>query len=82
MRAWKRGWPAKGPPFSLMLPLSSNTLMDARPWRLPVAKSLGSCAGVILTAPAEEGRGQGAGVAQLAGSRQRAAVVQRRKVVV
>ena len=37
-------------------PLSSNTLMNSRPWRLPVRKSLGSWAGVIFTAP-----GTGAG---------------------
>ena len=49
-----RGCPANWPVASLvlMLPLSSSTLMNSRPWRLPVEKSLGSWAGVILTAPA------------------------------
>mmetsp|Transcript_7328 Transcript_7328/g.12633 ORF Transcript_7328/g.12633 Transcript_7328/m.12633 type:complete len:200 (+) Transcript_7328:2154-2753(+) len=50
-RALKRGWPVKGSPFSLMHPSSSKMLMNSRLWRLPDLKSLGSCAGVILTAP-------------------------------
>ena len=41
-----RGSPLNWPPLSLMRPLSSKTLMNSRLWRLPVAKSLGSCAGV------------------------------------
>mmetsp|Transcript_3935 Transcript_3935/g.9912 ORF Transcript_3935/g.9912 Transcript_3935/m.9912 type:complete len:211 (+) Transcript_3935:1809-2441(+) len=50
-RASKRACPSKGPPRALILPTSSKMLMNSRLWRLPVAKSLGSCAGVILTQP-------------------------------
>ena len=49
--AWKRGCPANLPPLSLMHPSSVSRLMVASLCRWPDAKSLGSCAGVILTAP-------------------------------
>ena len=47
----KRGWPANWPPKAVIDPSSLRMLMNSRLCRLPVAKSLGSCAGVILTAP-------------------------------
>mmetsp|Transcript_13020 Transcript_13020/g.54545 ORF Transcript_13020/g.54545 Transcript_13020/m.54545 type:complete len:202 (-) Transcript_13020:1474-2079(-) len=52
LRASKRGWPANLlPPLALMRPSSVRMEMNSSLWRLPVSKSLGSCAGVILTAP-------------------------------
>ena len=51
LRAAKRSIPANGPPLSLTAPASVKMLMRSSPWRSPVAKSLGSCAGVTLTAP-------------------------------
>lgn len=48
---WKRGCPANWPPLWLMSPSSVNRLMVASLWRWPEAKSLGSWAGVIFTAP-------------------------------
>ncbi len=50
-RASKRSRPAKGPPSSLILPSRVRMLISSRPWRLPVAKSLKSWAGVTFTAP-------------------------------
>ena len=50
--AAKRFIPEKrSPPSWFTSPSSSNTEMNARPCRLPVLKSFGSCAGVIFTAP-------------------------------
>lgn len=40
-----------GPPASLISPSSVRMFRNSRLWRFPTAKSLGSCAGVILTAP-------------------------------
>lgn len=40
-----------------MRPLSSKMLMNSRPWRLPVVKSLGSCAGVTW-GPERGGEGE------------------------
>mmetsp|Transcript_11929 Transcript_11929/g.51181 ORF Transcript_11929/g.51181 Transcript_11929/m.51181 type:complete len:300 (+) Transcript_11929:1732-2631(+) len=39
------------PPSSLIRPSSVSTLTKSKSCRLPVSKSLGSCAGVIFTAP-------------------------------
>ena len=38
-------------PQAFILPSPSITQIGWNPWRLPTSKSLGSCAGVILTAP-------------------------------
>ena len=39
------------PPSSFTVPSSVSMLINSSSWRLPVMKSLGSCAGVIFTAP-------------------------------
>mmetsp|Transcript_7467 Transcript_7467/g.20371 ORF Transcript_7467/g.20371 Transcript_7467/m.20371 type:complete len:226 (+) Transcript_7467:1671-2348(+) len=50
--ASKRRWPANCPvPFEFRHPSSSRMLINSRLWRFPVAKSFGSWAGVIFTAP-------------------------------
>ena len=51
LRAAKRSSPANGPPSALTTPASSKIEIIGRSWRWPVSKSLGSCAGVTLTAP-------------------------------
>ena len=43
--------PLNSPPFSFNVPSSLNILITSKLCRLPQRKSLGSCAGVILTAP-------------------------------
>mmetsp|Transcript_107571 Transcript_107571/g.304211 ORF Transcript_107571/g.304211 Transcript_107571/m.304211 type:complete len:201 (-) Transcript_107571:924-1526(-) len=54
--ASKRCWPLKGPPTALIRPLSSKTLICARPCLWPHLKSLASCAGVIFTHPVPKSR--------------------------
>eukprot|EP00951_Prasinocladus_malaysianus_P044178 scaffold564654_cov23-Prasinocladus_malaysianus.AAC.1 len=51
MHTSNRRWPANWPPLPLMHPTSSKTLTNSRSCLFPVAKSLGSCAGVIFTQP-------------------------------
>ncbi len=50
-RAFLRSRPAKGPALSLRVPSRLKMLISSSLWRLPVAKSLKSCAGVTFTAP-------------------------------
>ncbi len=50
LRASNRSRPSKGP-GTVMTARSSMTVIDSRSWRRPIAKSLGSWAGVTLTAP-------------------------------
>ncbi len=50
-RASLRSRPAKGPALAFMVPSRFRMLISSRPCRLPVAKSLKSCAGVTFTAP-------------------------------
>ena len=52
LRAVNRFMPLNfSPPSSFTRPSSVSMLMNSRLWRFPVMKSLGSCAGVIFTAP-------------------------------
>jgi hypothetical protein len=51
LRAWNLSRPAKAPAASVIFAWASMTTISGRPRRLPAAKSLGSCAGVTLTAP-------------------------------
>ena len=49
-RASNRSRPSNGP-LAVTRPCSSRIVMLGRPWRRPISKSSGSCAGVTLTAP-------------------------------
>ena len=51
LRATKRSIPANAPQVSFSLPSIVRMLSSSSLWRLPVAKSLKSCAGVTFTAP-------------------------------
>lgn len=43
--------PEKAPQFGVKRPVLSMTSMEGRLWRFEASKSLGSCDGVIFTAP-------------------------------
>ena len=56
LRAANRSIPAYAPAAALMCPLSVITSISGRLCRRPASKSLGSCAGVIFTAPVPNSR--------------------------
>ena len=51
LRALNRSCPAYGPASFVIRPSSSITATLGSEWRLPIAKSFGSCPGVTFTAP-------------------------------